>query len=576
MELSKMFDMNSELVTHIGIFDDSSPPSQDLMLYEKSHLRETRCIESVNFVSSPELVRKYKCKKCNVKREIENIVGEQTDIIAKFLLPNKAEGILKSIGRDMEDMMELGIPIIFVNISRDVCSILGFTWINSEIDKMNADQLEQLHYTGNLMIEYIHNHLRQMSKYSIKVFASIFDRISGDEISMPGDFLIMSKGILSNPVPILFSSKITLEMSMKRDTEFICFRDKENLLITVKEGEEERLIRLPFSELIDSNGKIKSSRINTVVNRNLAIARNRESISTSSFKTQLLRGLTKPVSNVGMAIKLTTLGGEFSEKGGTYLYEEESLKYAKLIPQLLHLLFAKYCKTPDLWNDYEIRRIEEKNRLVSTKSGSKHSRLLHWGSDNIRYIRIGKDSPMAKHWVNSHVRITPLKNKETIQKYRKKKWPIYRKDAMTFGGTLVIAHVRGKNSESNWDGEYNFGKKSRGPYSQMAISWIQSIERKEGVIIQHAESGGELRIPLGKSCIHLDGWCEETNTAYEFHGDVWHGNPEIYGPEEHCHPFNKEWTAGELYEKTILREQEIRNLGFNLVTIWEFDWKKTR
>ena len=572
MGISSLFTSNNKLVTHIGIFDDSQPPSKDLMLYEKEHLKDTRIMEYSNFMSSPELVRMYKCEKSNLKKDIENIDGQQKEIIASFSLPNKAPGIIKSIMNDMGDIQELGTPLIFANISGDRCSILGFEFLTSTLNQMNDDQLQQLHYTGDLIVEHIHHLIRRRANYSVKVYASIFDRISSDGISMPGDFLTMERGILSDPVPISFSPKIADEISVLDDTEFILFRDKENLLLTIKEGGFERLIRLPFSQLIDSNGKIKSSRIITVINRNLAIARNKDGVSMSSIKTQLVQGLTDNISTVGLAIKLRSIGGEFGD-GHTMVNEEESLIYAQIIPLLLHLLFAKYCKPPDLWNPAEIRKAQDKNQIKNTKSPSKHSRVLHWGSDDIRYIRIGKGHSVSRHWVSSFVRTTPLKRKETIARYREKRWPIYRKGNQTFGGTFVSAHFRGMSGKSNWDGEYNFGKKGSGPYSQKAISWLQSIERKEGIIIQHAESGGERCIPLENGGrIHLDGWCEETNTAYEFHGDVWHGNPKIFSPDEYCHPHNKEWTAGELFEKTRLREQVIRDLGIKLVTKWESEW----
>jgi len=31
-------------------------------------------------------------------------------------------------------------------------------------------------------------------------------------------------------------------------------------------------------------------------------------------------------------------------------------------------------------------------------------------------------------------------------------------------------------------------------------------------------------------------------------------------------------TFGDLYENTLNREELIRNLGFNLVVVWESDW----
>lgn len=77
----------------------------------------------------------------------------------------------------------------------------------------------------------------------------------------------------------------------------------------------------------------------------------------------------------------------------------------------------------------------------------------------------------------------------------------------------------------------------------------------------------------GKKCI-VDGYDPETNIVYEFHGDFWHGNPAIYSPNDH-HPMLKK-TFGELYQRTLAKDQLIRDHGFNLVTIWESDWKTLR
>jgi hypothetical protein len=70
----------------------------------------------------------------------------------------------------------------------------------------------------------------------------------------------------------------------------------------------------------------------------------------------------------------------------------------------------------------------------------------------------------------------------------------------------------------------------------------------------------------------FDGFDKDKNTIYEFNGDYWHGNPEIFDRNK-INRNNKE-TFGALYDKTIQRENELRALGYNLVVIWENDWKK--
>jgi hypothetical protein len=107
-------------------------------------------------------------------------------------------------------------------------------------------------------------------------------------------------------------------------------------------------------------------------------------------------------------------------------------------------------------------------------------------------------------------------------------------------------------------------------YSYMCINWLDSIMESNDIYIQHALNGGEYQIP--ETRYKADGYCAETNTIYEFHGDLFHGNPHLFDAQHCCHPFNDEITAGELYNKTLTKEDKIRELGYNLVTIWEYDY----
>jgi hypothetical protein len=112
---------------------------------------------------------------------------------------------------------------------------------------------------------------------------------------------------------------------------------------------------------------------------------------------------------------------------------------------------------------------------------------------------------------------------------------------------------------------------SKHGYSKMAVRWMDGLSKENGIFIQHAENGGEHRI-LGTR-FFADGYCKETNTVYEFHGDNWHGNVSRYGHEETIHPFDKSKTVKQLYEETLARENKIKALGYNLVTIWESEYK---
>lgn len=110
-------------------------------------------------------------------------------------------------------------------------------------------------------------------------------------------------------------------------------------------------------------------------------------------------------------------------------------------------------------------------------------------------------------------------------------------------------------------------------YSSMAITWMESIAKRERIRIQHAENGGEFRVPGTQ--FKADGYHKRSNTIYEFYGDAFHGNPAKYKP--HQKPgVHSNLTARRLYEKTMAREATLRALGYNLVTMWESDWKELR
>lgn len=108
-------------------------------------------------------------------------------------------------------------------------------------------------------------------------------------------------------------------------------------------------------------------------------------------------------------------------------------------------------------------------------------------------------------------------------------------------------------------------------FSWSATQWLESIIHQEGIFIQHAGNIGEYKISGTRYLV--DGYCQETNTCYEFHGDIWHGNPTTTNPDERCNPYS-DLTASELYQKTIERENHIKTLGYNLVVMWESEYNK--
>ena len=106
-------------------------------------------------------------------------------------------------------------------------------------------------------------------------------------------------------------------------------------------------------------------------------------------------------------------------------------------------------------------------------------------------------------------------------------------------------------------------------YSKMAINYLNFISKYYNLNIQHKLNGGEFLIPNTK--FRADGYCAENNTVYEFMGTIYHGDPRV------CEPDDKSYFGvkyGKLYGDTIKRINIIKNLGYNIVEMWEFDWLK--
>jgi 5S rRNA maturation endonuclease (ribonuclease M5) len=108
----------------------------------------------------------------------------------------------------------------------------------------------------------------------------------------------------------------------------------------------------------------------------------------------------------------------------------------------------------------------------------------------------------------------------------------------------------------------------KGGYSQKAIRWLNAISQTENIYIQHAENIGEYKIP--NTNYKADGFCEKTNTIYEYMGCVWHGCKLCLNPDEYNHPHlyikNKN-----IYYKSYLRIIKLIELGFNVEIIWEHE-----
>jgi hypothetical protein len=100
--------------------------------------------------------------------------------------------------------------------------------------------------------------------------------------------------------------------------------------------------------------------------------------------------------------------------------------------------------------------------------------------------------------------------------------------------------------------------------SKPETKWLDML----GVDIHHRNK--YVLLPDGKR-YQVDAYNSVTNTVYEFLGDYWHGNPSVFPPTQMNK--NAKRTHGELYARTM-RKMNLIAQEYNLIYIWEQDWKK--
>jgi G:T-mismatch repair DNA endonuclease (very short patch repair protein) len=101
-------------------------------------------------------------------------------------------------------------------------------------------------------------------------------------------------------------------------------------------------------------------------------------------------------------------------------------------------------------------------------------------------------------------------------------------------------------------------------HSRESIVWLESLGNKN---IKHAMNGREVRV-MGRS---VDGYDKETKTVYQYNGCYWHGCTSCYGRNV-VNRYNNCCMA-DLSKDTANFEHNLKSSGFNVVSMWECEWK---
>lgn len=99
--------------------------------------------------------------------------------------------------------------------------------------------------------------------------------------------------------------------------------------------------------------------------------------------------------------------------------------------------------------------------------------------------------------------------------------------------------------------------------SRIEISWLDSLNVPSDY--------RQKNLYINNKRIRVDAHDPITNTIYEFWGDYWHGNPLRFSADD-INANNKK-TFGKLYNETQTKRKLILDAGYNLIEIWESEFR---
>lgn len=201
--------------------------------------------------------------------------------------------------------------------------------------------------------------------------------------------------------------------------------------------------------------------------------------------------------------------------------------------------------------------------LGSEKWVEKQKKLKEWGSTGscnlIYYINKGFSEEEAK--IELSKRQSTFSKEKCIEKYgyddgilrfteRQTKWS----KSLSSGGKLKIG----------------YSKTSQELFYKILENYC--IEDKDKVFF--ATHNKEFKISKSDGGVWLYDFTDiKNNKIIEYNGDLFHGNPKKFKGDDHPHPFNRETTAKEIWEKDEIKINKAKENGFDILVIWDSEYR---
>lgn len=284
-------------------------------------------------------------------------------------------------------------------------------------------------------------------------------------------------------------------------------------------------------------------------------------MAAKNIKEKILTSITKKYGGIGFASTETNskIKNTMMEKYGVI----NPMECKEFIEKIEDTMMEKYGVKRALQNKDFLQKSQQtcmKHYGVKFPSQSKNIMKKVINTQVERYGGFGGASPNIKNKVK----------KTNLKKYGREWGFDYDK--------IVKTNLERYGDENPLTARCSRGEIIYKGYSKLSQQCFKEFDKylSDKYNTQYAEKGGEKLIITNNRKYYVDYFIEELNTAVEFNGDVWHGNPDKYSANDNCFPMNENITARDLWDLDEIRKNNLNDVGVKVIIMWESEYKNCK
>lgn len=232
-------------------------------------------------------------------------------------------------------------------------------------------------------------------------------------------------------------------------------------------------------------------------------------------------------------------------------YSEEEIKRICLTPTNIDFWVNKG------YTENEAKNIITKNQIEAVKQVDFQKRLI---PSNIEYwVKRGFTKEEARENISVHQSTFTLQ--KCIEKYGEEE-----------------GKKRFTERQIKWGKSLSSGGNMKIGYSKISqdlfYKILETYDINDRNKIYFATHNNEFKLDKKEGGVWLYDFTDTKNKKIiEYHGDDYHGNPKKYLAEDYPHPFRKNITAQEMWNKDKQKLNVANEEGFEVLTIWDSEYR---